>query len=397
MTSFYELQTGVTEEMGTGEDNSLGQSTPKLDLMRSGFLTVIVLTCLILALVLGFRERGRGHLHKLTTNIEPPPEASAPLPGGQAAVVLTRSAVFNGASAEFLTTTLLPGLGMQILQMTASLPLKGETRLLSLPDLLQVAASAEAPPSEAANASAAAMSGGAFLTYLAERGQERATESGALSLQPTDTSENHGMPDGADVTAVFHAPVKSAPGYLPPGIELRTSMVMSGRSVDIALTARNTGLQALPLRLGWFPHLVIPSGNREQARLILPSAEDSSSKSADFSVPKGRALGTSSIDATYTHLHRSFLSNGPEAELIDPASGYALRITAISSTIHSLRIIAPAEKAWVVIAPIAEPEPRLGEGQRSVANTTPLLQPGQTLQWHVRVELVTLAEIAPPL
>jgi aldose 1-epimerase len=366
----------------------------KPDQMGSRILAALVLTCLVVALFLGYRSGIRGSLHKLTHPGSAPSEAIAPRPGGQAAVNLTRLPTQNGLIPEFISTTVLPGLGSQILQITAAFPGKGEISLLKASTLAEMAEGADGSIGETAVSAAKdgsrEQTGAAVLAYLANGDHRVAQASDAVTLQPADSSENHATPDGANMTILFHAASQGLAGGLPAGIELRSSIVMSGRSLDMSLTARNSGKIALPLRVGWFPHLAIPSGQREQARLIIPSADrNSGSGNEDFSVPGGRLLNGSNIDATFTHLRRAFLGNGPEIELEDPASGYALRITAISSSIRSLQVIAPAHEAWVVLAPIAQPEVDLAEGEHA-GGGSPLLAPGESLQFRIRLQIVPL-------
>ncbi|ADV81817.1 hypothetical protein [Terriglobus saanensis] len=355
-------------------------SAEQPDRIGSKLLAALVAACLLAAFFLGYRTVRYESFHKFNKKTQPS-EAVAPRPGGQAAVSLVRAPTRNGVSPEFLSTTIMPGLGMQILQITAAFPSRGEIDLLNSSSLEEVAEDAKSH----------GRIGAAFLVYLADSGHPSPSAADALTLQAADSSENHGTLDGANMTTVFNAPAQSLPGGLPAGIELRTSIVMSGRSIDMSITANNKGKQAVPLRLGCFPHLAIPSGQRDQARLLIPSTDKSSGAAAeDFSMPGGRPLKSSTLDATFTHLRRAFMGDGPEIELEDPASGYALRITAISSSIRSLRVLAPANGPWVVIAPIAEPEADLAEGERDRGDI-PLLAPGESLQFRIRLQIVPLA------
>ena len=60
--------------------------------------------------------------------------------GGQDIVTLKRNATSNGQKPEFLTATVLPGRGMNLFQVTANIPGKGETDVLSSPSLADAAA-----------------------------------------------------------------------------------------------------------------------------------------------------------------------------------------------------------------------------------------------------------------
>lgn len=76
---------------------------------------------------------------------QPAPEAQPaqpPIPqiGGEPVVKLTRPATSNGQQMEFLSVTVLPGRGMNVFQITANVPGKGEIPVLASPTLEEAAA-----------------------------------------------------------------------------------------------------------------------------------------------------------------------------------------------------------------------------------------------------------------
>src|SRR6185312_6319250 len=75
--------------------------------------------------------------HPVVTPPSPTAVASAHLPlvGGQKAIELRRLQSGTGAKPEFLSVTLLPGRGMNLFQITAYLPGRGEVPLLTSPPL----------------------------------------------------------------------------------------------------------------------------------------------------------------------------------------------------------------------------------------------------------------------
>src|SRR3954447_8477597 len=106
--------------------------------MRSGALTMIVLALALLVFAFGWREHTKGHFARLKAELKrpaPPTTAAPPQPGGQEAIVLERTAFGGGAMPEFLSTTLLPGRGMNVLQIRAFVPSRGEVNLLASPPL----------------------------------------------------------------------------------------------------------------------------------------------------------------------------------------------------------------------------------------------------------------------
>src|SRR5579863_4739969 len=65
--------------------------------------------------------------------------AEPPLIGGAPPLLLKRKATTHGARREFTSITLLPGRGLNVFQITANLPGKGETELLRSPSLEEAA------------------------------------------------------------------------------------------------------------------------------------------------------------------------------------------------------------------------------------------------------------------
>src|ERR1700722_9670163 len=76
-----------------------------------------------------------------------PPSEQAPQPtapaavqiGGENVLTLARKATTTGGKPEFLSVTLLPGRGMNMFQVTAAIPGKGEIPLLHSPSVKEAA------------------------------------------------------------------------------------------------------------------------------------------------------------------------------------------------------------------------------------------------------------------
>ncbi|MBS1816169.1 MAG: hypothetical protein JSS87_14960 [Acidobacteria bacterium] len=364
-------------------------------------MTALLLTVLFLGLTFLFKERGRGHLHKLTTPAPLPHVAPPPQPGGKDAINIARLSMVNGSGPEFLSTTLMPGLGMSVLDLKASLPLRGEVSLLQsvgLQEITEDAAKRTADHSiSAADVSRAlAMESSPLLVWSSRKAVDQDDLlASAINLQQAETSENHGMPDGGDASALFPATQKSQPGALPAGVEVRSSVLMSGRAFELTITARNNSNDTLPIRLGWLPHFELPGSDRSQLRVVIPSTErlehGSVSPAAGFTSRRGKSIG-SSMDVTLTHLSRDFLSAGAEMDLLDPKSGYGIRITALNPNIRTVRVLAPAGQTWLAIVPIADATDTLATRVASARGEQPAkgLAPGATMQWKVRLELMEL-------
>jgi galactose mutarotase-like enzyme len=160
--------------------------------------------------------------------------------------------------------------------------------------------------------------------------------------------------------------------------------------------------------IGWHPRFAILSGNRGQAALRMPNAmraEVRDQRSGlptgkllpvtgteyDFTARNGRQLGELSLDDSFVHLRPALLDNGPIAELRDPASNYGLRMTAITPAIKTMRVYAPASEKFVSIEPQFNYDDPFGpEWPKNEDTGMLVLQPGQSVQWQVRLEIFPL-------
>jgi galactose mutarotase-like enzyme len=173
--------------------------------------------------------------------------------------------------------------------------------------------------------------------------------------------------------------------------------------------ARNMGDVAEPVGIGWRPRFAIFDENREQLRLHLPAEKREEVRdrargmptgvllpvagtSYDFTMRGGVALGKMDLEDNFTALHRELLDNSAIAELSDPTNDYGLRITAMSPTIKAFRVNAPADADYVSIGPQYNLDDPLGQEWGKLDDTgMVVLQPGQTTQWKVRLELYSLS------
>lgn len=392
-------------------DNSR-PATRRIDFARSGLVTTAFLAILIGFIFFLFHERGKGHLHKLTSVAPAAPPPPLAQPGGKEAISLGRLSLVNGSEAELLSSTILPGFGMTVLDLRASFPMLGERSILKSLPLQQVAVDGnrlvrdpKTPPE--ADSQAISSTTSPILAWVSDKPLNLdSVNSAAITLQAAESPENHAMPDGGDATAVFPAVADAAPGAMPPHIEMRTSALLSGRAFELSLTARNAGAAAVPLRLGWLPHFVLPSGKRSDYRLVIPANErvmgnktiSTVNTPSDFSTRSGRAVGSGAVDITLTHLTRDFLSPGSEMQILDPESGYGIRLVTLTPNIRSVRIISPAGADWISLIPVADSMDTVANHIAGATGVPPThgLAPGATMQWKVRVELIELSKSAAP-
>lgn len=404
--------------------------------LRSGLLTIIGIILLLLGLAFGWHEHRKGHFHKLKAEIQgiPAREPAGARPGGQDVVVLQRSPLPGGSVPEFVSVTLLPGRGMNVLQITANLPDRGEVQLLASPPLAEAATRLNAPGAPAAGLTM----GGAIEAPWAGRlsgfgpadddnitaiwrghrlrlpndWKQHSGGIGMMSigglLMPLASSEmkTNVMPDGGAAQAIFHA--GSFDGRWISKTDVTATVQLSGRAIEVKLVALNTGNEAEPVGIGWHPRFAIVSGNRGAATLRLPNslrAEIPDRRTGlpsgkllpvqgtpyDFTGPEGSPLRTLDIDDCFVHLRPALLDNGPVAELRDPGSGYGLRVTAVSSSIKAIQVYAPANASFVSIDPMMNYDDPLGrEWPRDEDTGMAILQPGQSVQWKIRLEIFPL-------
>jgi galactose mutarotase-like enzyme len=82
--------------------------------------------------------------------------------------------------------------------------------------------------------------------------------------------------------------------------------------------------------------------------------------------------------------------------LIDPADNYGVRLAVLSSTIKAIRVVAPANGDFVSIEPqFNVPDPFGREWAKDTDTGMVILQPGQSTQWKVRLELFSLPDRGP--
>jgi len=384
---------------------------------------------LVLGLGIAYRERGRGNLHKLTAKIVTEHEdAPVPRPGGQEAIVLTRTRLAGGSVPEFLSATLLPGRGMNVLQITAYVPDKGEVNLMASPTVEDVARAMTGRDADANGEVSLAM-GGAFeapwagrIWGVASQGRVNTTwrghtmalpagtgavtsiaRDGLLLAPPADSVNTTAMPDGGQVEATFQAGDFGA--HWPSKTDVHVTVLLSSRSIELTVVAHNVGDVAEPIGIGWHPRFAILSGGREQLRLRVPGqiheARDPQSglptgallpvagTAYDFTALDGVRLGKMDLDDGFVQLHKELLDNGPVAELSDPANDFGLRLTALSSTIKAMRVVAKADGDFVSIEPQFNYDDPFGREWGADTGMV-VLQPGQSTQWKVRLELFSL-------
>ena len=353
--------------------------------------------------------------------------------GGEPAVTLHRPASSDRIRPELLDAVILPGRGMAVLQIKAYVPGKGEIDLLNSPPLPQAEQLLTTGDDEFGNE--IFKIGGAILLPFANRIRGKlsddgktitATVAGKTVTLPANWSGNnpgaekhsiHGLmrrshfqdvvtqngPQDSSVSAVLHAGNFS--GHWLSDTDVRVATKLSHDAFEMTVTASNVGHEPLPMGIGWHPYFMLPSGDRRQVRLHLPSEtravmnnyDDSfttgqrvpvKGTAYDFSAPGGRSLGSQYLDDNFSNL--AYDAQGRTvSEIIDPAAKYGLRLITLSPQIKSIQVYAPPQKNFVAIEPQFNLPDPYNQDWGTADTGMVLLQPGQSVSWRVRLELFT--------
>ena len=407
--------------------------------MRSGLLTVLILTLLLAGLAFGWHEHRLGQFAQLKQEIGKRPLHDVPVqPGGKDVVRLERSQMLGGTGPEFLSATLLPGRGLNLLQITAYLPQKGEVNLLASPKLDEAAKELTGTGSDTTGAKSLALGAAVELPWASRISGATNPEGDSLTttwrgmrlVLPTDAKDSYGnagataagglllkqaadsvttnvMPDGGEAQAVFHP--GNFGGHWPSQTEVTATINMSGRAIEFKIIARNTGTNPEPMGIGWHPRFAILNGHRGQMLLRLPQGQRVEVKDRrtgqlsgrllpvdgseyDFTGREGAQLGALNLDDSFVHLRTGLMEDGPVAELRDPENGYGLRIIALSPSIKAMRVYAPLDGTFISIEPQFNFDDPFGhEWTREEDTGMVVLQPGQSTQWRIRMEIFSLS------
>lgn len=409
---------------------------------HSGLFITIVVAAILLLIGFALKERGRGHLSRIKAELghsAAPHLPPAAKPGDQDAVVLSRFRTTGMEMPEFLSATLLPGRGMNVLQIEAFVPRLGEVNLLASPPLNEAAKLLSGTGTDADGSASLTMGGAIEIPWAGRiRGAEsvdgltvnwrghridlplsrerssHASEAvsvgGLLLKRPADMVKTTVMPDGGQAQATYDA--MDFNGHWLSHTSVTTTVQLSGRALEISVSAQNTGEQEEPIGIGWLPRFAILSKDRADVLLKLPNALHTevdrrsgmpsgrllpvTDTQYDFTGGSGARLGTLSLDDSFVHLKFGLMDSGPVAELRDPRSNYGLRITALSPAIKAMRVVAPADKSFVSIDPQFNFDDPFGrEWEKGEDTGMVVLQPGQTVQWRVRLEIFSLTGKSP--
>lgn len=354
--------------------------------------------------------------------------------GGEPVVTLTRPSPTDQSKPQFLEAVVLPGLGMNLLQLKAYLPGKGEIQVLTTMDLPDAKKFLETDNDEFGNNAfkiGAAMllpypnrirgklspDGKALSTMIAGHklllpanwhgknpGAEIHAMHGLILTAKFQDVKTHNGPEESTVSATLHG--GNFGGHWLSETDVNIGMTLKNNAIDIYIVAKNAGKEEDPMAITFHPYFEFPSGDRKQARLHVPADERAivnnyddvfptgkivpvAGTPQDFTPPEGAPLKDLFMDDCFTDLKRD-PDGSATIEVTDPAAKYGVRIRALSPHIKAVQVYAPPDKNFIAVEPqfnLADPYNKKIWGDRDTGMVT--LEPGKTTSWHVRLELFT--------
>ena len=363
-----------------------------------------------------------------------PVAQAAPLQiGGENVLILARKATAAGSKPEFLSVTLLPGRGMNMLQVTAAIPGSGEIPLLHSPSLEDAAKQLTGTgKDELGNASFGL--GGAFLIPYPNRilgdpssdgksvithwrghtlavpanfpsknpGGRVVAIHGLITLSKAEDLHTETTSDGQTATGVIHA--GDFGGHWLSDTDLNFTIALTADGVQTTITAKNVGKEPEPMSIGWHPYFQIPSSDRAQARVHVPASmmalvnnygdafptgqlKPVKGTVYDYNAPGGVALDDHFLDDNFSHLVRT--GDAVDVKMIDPKSKYGLTVAALSPEIRTVQVYSPKGSTFVAVEPQFNYVDPFGKEWKGMDTGMVTLRPGQSVTWKVRLELFT--------
>ena len=348
--------------------------------------------------------------------------------GGQKVVTLTRKPS-GAAHPEFTSVTLLPGRGMELLQITANFPGKGEVNVLASPD--EKTAKQMLDEQDDDFGDLGYRLGSAFLVPYPNRivgklsddhksvtfdwkGKSMTLPANNKGATPADQHAMHGLilkaktenlkvtniPGGQQVTGVIHA--GDFGGRWFSKTDLDVTIKMTADAVDAIVTARNVGKEAEPIAIGWHPYFNLPSGDRTQVRVHIPGEELAlvnnyesvfptgeikpvTGTKFDLRAPEGKPLAQNFYDDNWSKI--DWTSGAATVKVIDPAAHYGVAIEGLSPEIKTIQMYAPPTKQFVAIEHQYNFGDPFGSEWKGKDTGMVTLQPGQSTKWHVRIKV----------
>ena len=354
--------------------------------------------------------------------------------GSQKVVTISRKAV-STTRPEFTSITLAPGRGMEVIQITANFPGKGNINVLASPDLAGAKQMLDVKDDDFGDFGYRL--GAAFLvpypnrirgTLSADKKTLSTTWQGHTLTLPANnsgklpTAEKHAMhglilkaktedvkvsriSGGEKVTGTIHA--GNFGGHWLSSTDLDIAITLTADSVDASIVAHNVGKEAEPIAIGWHPYFNLPSGDRTQVRIHIPGENYAHVDNYDNVFPTGQLspvggtqydlradngapLGKNFYDDNWSKI--DWKDSAATVKVIDPAAKYGVAIEGLSPEIKTIQMYAPPTQKFVAIEHqynFADPfNTKLWKAQGANFDTGMVtLKPGATTHWHVRLKV----------
>ncbi|HEY1903534.1 MAG TPA: aldose 1-epimerase [Terracidiphilus sp.] len=349
--------------------------------------------------------------------------------GGEKIVTLIRKPT-STTRPEFTSITLAPGRGMEVLQITANFPGKGNVDVLASPDLTQIKKMLD--EEDTANGDLGYRLGAAFLVPYPNRirgklsadgktlttewhghtltlpannigklpGAERHAMHGLILKSKTSDVKVEKIPGGEEVSGVIHA--GDFGGHWLSKTDLVVSIRLTAEAVDASIDAHNVGTEDEPIAIGWHPYIHLPSQNRSQARVHIPADKLAQVDGYDNVFPTGKllpvegtrydlraaggvALGTNMFDDNWSHI--DWKDHAATVQIIDPAAHYGVDIMGLSPEIKTIQMYAPPAMQFVAVEHQYNFADPFGKEWGSMDTGMVTLKPGQSTKWRVRLHV----------
>jgi aldose 1-epimerase len=349
---------------------------------------------------------------------------------GMKAVTLSRKPTPGATKPEFTSVTLLPGRALELQQITAFFPGKGEVDVLASPSLEESAKMLN--DQDTPNGDLGYRLGAAFLFPYPNRIRGKLSDDGktlttewkghtitlpANNIGTKPGAERHAMHGlilkakvedlkvthaaaGSTVSGVIHG--GNFDGHWLSKTDLVITVSLTADSVDASIVAHNVGGEAEPVAIAWHPYFNLPSGDRTQARLHVPASEMAqvdnydnvfptgkilpvAGTPYDFQAPEGKALGSQFLDDNFSHLDSK--GGAVVVTITDPAAHYGVHIEGLTPNISTLQVYAPPAKNFIAVEHQFNFADPFGKEWGKMDTKMVTLAPGKSITWHVRLKV----------
>jgi len=319
---------------------------------------------------------------------------------------------------------------MEIIQITANFPGKGNVDVLASPDLAGAKKMLDVDDDDFGNLGYRL--GSAFLVPYPNRirgklsadgktlttqwqghtltlpannigsqpGAERHAMHGLILKAKTDEISVKKVDGGEEATGIIHA--GDFGGHWLSKTDLEITVRLTADEVEATIVAKNVGGEEEPIAIAWHPYFNLPSGDRTQAKVRIPASTVAEVDNYGNVFPTGKILpvdktkfdlravggtplGSNFFDDNWSHID---WNNGlATVQVIDPAAHYGVDIQGVSPEIGTIQMYAPPNKSFVAIEHQYNFADPFGKEWGKMDTHMVTLKPGQSTKWQVRLRV----------